>query len=116
MVAHNSYLEIAAEQGIFGLMFFLLLLWVTYKGLQKVGRFAKKDKKDFVPHMAQAFQVGFIGLLVGNMFLTAHYDKSLWLLIGLAVAMKRLTLNHKKSISHGESWREPSPKEIQGGV
>ena len=73
----------------------------------------KKDESGFVPYMAQAFQIGFIGLLMGNMFLTAHYDKDLWLIVGLAVAMKRLTLNHRDSISPGESWRKSSSKKFK---
>lgn len=86
-VAHNTFLEVAAEQGIFGLLAFLSLLWVTYRYLRIAATVAQERKLYFTAQLAQAFHFGFLGFLAGSFFLTAHLSKSLWLLFGLTVAV-----------------------------
>ena len=72
------------NKGFFGLLFFLLLLWLTYKDLRKTGRFAKRDESDFISYIAQALQIGFLGFLVEIMFLSQQHNKSLWLVFGVS--------------------------------
>lgn len=95
-VAHNTFLEIAAEQGVFGLLAFLSLLWMTYRYLRTAETVAQERKLYCTAQLAQAFRLGFLGLLAGNFFLTAHLSKSLWLLFGLTVAVYNIIINNRR--------------------
>lgn len=94
-VAHNTFLEVAAEQGMVGLLVFLSLLWVTYRYLRTAAIAAQERRLYFTAHLAKALQLGLLGFLAGSFFLTAHLSKSLWLLFGLAVVMHNIYNPHR---------------------
>jgi len=111
MVAHNAYVEIAAEQGVFGLLFFLLLIWLTYKDLRKTERFLRIVENYYISNIAQALQIGFLSFLVGIMFLSQQHNKSLWLVVGLAVAIKMIYINKVNQICTGINSVDGNSKE-----
>lgn len=84
MVAHNMYLHIATETGIIGLLLFLLVvlsaLWALWQASKVVGLGSSERNWIF-----RGYMIGLFGFLVGSFFLSAQYEKMLWMSIGLAI-------------------------------
>nr|WP_312880385.1 O-antigen ligase family protein [Actinokineospora xionganensis] len=79
-VAHNMYLEVAAELGLPGFVLFLALLVLATVATERVLR-ASRHRRPMV-----AVQAALIAVVVASTFLSQQYYLPLWLLIGLAVA------------------------------
>ncbi|WP_228772096.1 O-antigen ligase family protein [Actinokineospora alba] len=79
-VAHNMYLEVAAELGLPGFLLFIGLLVLAAVATERALR-ASRDRRPMV-----AVQAALIAVAVASTFLSQQYYLPLWLLIGLAVA------------------------------
>ncbi|MDQ3576448.1 MAG: O-antigen ligase family protein [Actinomycetota bacterium] len=79
-VAHNMYLEVAAELGLPGLALFLGIIACAVVASEHVLR-VSTDRKPMV-----AVQAGLLAVLVASTFLSQHYYLPLWSLIALACA------------------------------
>jgi O-antigen ligase len=81
-VAHNSYLDIAAELGILGLSLFIAYLVLVFFRLTG----AKRDGGG-LPGYAAALRVSFVIACVGAVTLSEQYSAPFWLIGGLATAL-----------------------------
>lgn len=86
-VVHNTYLELWAELGFFGLAAFLVLvvgaLVVGGRGLRLV-----VDSEDRTSEaLARGLLVGYVGILAALVFISGQYEKQFWLLLGLLSAL-----------------------------
>jgi O-antigen ligase len=85
-VVHNTYLHVLAELGIVG----LLLLATVIVGAIAAGHRAcriLRDRGDAEGEvLTRALVLGAIGMFVAFVFLTAQYDKQLWIVIGFLLA------------------------------
>ena len=88
-IAHNSYLEIAAEQGIPALLLFLWLLWETFRALSRTRKIAVRSKDLFLFPMAAGLQCGVLACMVGDVFLSAEYLKLFWIVVFLSIPLER---------------------------
>jgi putative inorganic carbon (HCO3(-)) transporter len=86
-VAHNTYLEVLTELGIVG---FLILVGIVGGALAHAWRaaraFGQADNRR-MEAAARGLIVGILGMLAAFAFISAPYDKQLWLLLGLALAL-----------------------------
>lgn len=92
-VAHNSYLETAAQTGIGSLLVFLALIGATFALLRQVIR--RMLALPFVSHelvLAQSLTAALIGFLVCAFFISAEYFPYLYVLIGLSVGLAKTAL------------------------
>jgi O-antigen ligase len=80
---HNTYLQVASELGLVGLVLFLALLWVPIRACYRA---AVRATAPAVEAVGRAVVIGSIGMLVAFVFLTAQYEKQLWLVIALLLA------------------------------
>jgi len=91
--AHNSYLQVAVELGIPGLVLFLALIVSALKVLRRprrVGR-AIPPAAGERPQLAQALMASLIGFLVGAFFLSLGYSEMFYMLVALAVGLWKVT-------------------------
>ncbi|MHB8539962.1 MAG: O-antigen ligase family protein [Candidatus Acidiferrales bacterium] len=88
-IAHNSYLEIAAEQGIPALLLFLWVLWETFRALSRTRKITVRSKDHFLFPMAAGLQCGILGCMVGDLFLSAEYLKLFWIVVFLSIPLER---------------------------
>lgn len=89
LVAHNAYLEVAAELGLGGLVLFVILLGAAAVGaVRGLARFAGLD--DPLEWYARGLVAGSIGLYAAIFFLSAEYKKQLWLIVGLLAVVPLL--------------------------
>ena len=90
-VVHNSYLEVLAEQGIVGLVLFAaFLVGALTLGWRAVRAFTSSGDTD-LELIARGVLVALVGMLAASVFLSAEYEKQLWLLLGLSIALTTLT-------------------------
>jgi len=86
LVAHSTYLEIAAELGLGGVA---LLIAILSMAAIRAGRgLALRARSPNDLHFyARGLLAGAIGMFVAYIFLSAEYEKDLWLVLGLLAAV-----------------------------
>jgi O-antigen ligase len=85
-LAHNTYLQVAAELGLLGFLPFLAIIVSTYRLL---GQAARRVDPSLLSRAAVALQAGLVAWLVGVFFITG-LQRTFWLLVGLAIALSCL--------------------------
>jgi O-antigen ligase len=86
-IAHNSYLEYAAELGIPALLIFLGALISTFSLLERIRRRAREP---FFRQVALGLQAGLIGFAGAAFFISAEYVKMFWLVVFICCSMPSL--------------------------
>lgn len=90
-LAHNTYIELAAELGVPGLLAFLAVLFTSWYRLDKVRRRAIRHDCGHLAMTALGIEAGIISFAVSAIFLTAWWDKMVWLLIFSGICLDRLS-------------------------
>jgi putative inorganic carbon (HCO3(-)) transporter len=83
---HSLYLEVAAEQGIVGILVFGTLLYSIFNGLLFAKRTFNQLQSYEMERLAMSFMIGFIGYLTSAVFLHGAYPRPFWVLVGLSLA------------------------------
>ncbi len=93
MRAHNSYLEIAAELGVIGLIAFLVIIFAPLRSLRRIERETAADgpRPDPEKHVISAcLQASFVVFVIYSFFGSIQYDSHLYTLAAFAVAFRRI--------------------------
>jgi O-antigen ligase len=87
---HNTYLQTAAELGTVGIALFLSSLFVPlFYARRAVAAFAP-DSLQFEAVMGRGLVPGVLGMLAAFTFLSAQYEKQLWITVGIVLAYNRV--------------------------
>ncbi|MCA9917791.1 MAG: O-antigen ligase family protein [Anaerolineales bacterium] len=90
---HNLYLQIAAEQGLLGLIVMFSLFALIFQGLYQARvNFIAVNLPDYAG-IALALSIGLIGYLTAGIFAHLAYPRHFWLLIGLALITYQVSHN-----------------------
>lgn len=92
-VAHNIYLEIAAELGAVGLLLFLALVLSCVGGAAIAANKLRRVGERHLSALAGGLALALIAILAADFFLSEQYSKQLWLLLALCPAM--LSMAHR---------------------
>jgi len=84
--AHNLYVSIAAETGGLGLICFLLIVFVTLRGLARARKRWLRDEPE-IANMATAYLLSIVTYLTTGMFLHFAFIRYFWLMLALAAAV-----------------------------
>jgi O-antigen ligase len=86
-VAHNTYIHLLAEYGLIGLALFLsIVACCLYLGLRAIHTFARSgDRASEL--FARGLLVGTLSYLTAAVFISAQYEKQLWLLLALTAGL-----------------------------
>lgn len=88
--AHNSYLQVLVEEGIIGLVGFLLVLFACLRAAWLAARhFDRSGQRDY-GDLSRAVLMGAIGTLSALFFISDGDDWRLWVLLGLGPALLSL--------------------------
>lgn len=108
-IAHETYLEVAAETGLPNLVVFLAMLLFTYLSLGRVRRRAADSGPPVLYMAATGLQAGLVGFCVGAFFLSAEYLKLFWLWIFLSMVLPSFLPQGKgKRGRHDEPAESPT--------
>ena len=89
LVVHNTYLQLAAELGLVGLGLFLTILAVPLRlAGRALGRLERAHHE--LEFHVRGLLAGTIGMLVAYAFLSAEFEKPLWLVLGLLASVPTL--------------------------
>jgi putative inorganic carbon (HCO3(-)) transporter len=90
-IAHNTYIQLGAELGIFGLLAFVGTLVAAFVSLRKTATLALRLRASLLYHSAGGIQGGLIGYAVGAFFVSAEYQRLLWFMIFVSISLATLT-------------------------
>ena len=116
-IAHNTYLELAAEAGLPVLVLFVLLVVATVARLARVARLGGQPGMRELAAWADGLRTGLIGFAVAGGFISGQYEKFFWLAIFLSIVISRLAARatapvaaaHPTAVVAGGRSREPLP-------
>ncbi|GAC1648821.1 MAG: hypothetical protein NVS4B3_04920 [Gemmatimonadaceae bacterium] len=90
-VAHNSYIQIAAEGGVVAVALFFAMGIAAFRTLRAVGRAALEPLSDArLGATAQALTGSLVGYVVAGSFISAQYFAFLYVLLGLTAGVEKL--------------------------
>ncbi len=89
-IAHNTYIEYAAEMGIPALAVFLIILGISLRSLRRILRDAGPRTPGILLDATQGIYAGLAGVTVAILFLSAERQKFLWMLVFLTVCLESL--------------------------
>jgi O-antigen ligase len=89
LVVHNTYLQMAADLGLVGLGLFLAILALPIRLAGRALKRLELENHELEYHV-RGLLAGTIGLLTAYAFLSAEFEKPLWLVLGLLAAVPAL--------------------------
>ena len=109
-IAHNTYVQLGAEGGIPTLALFLGILGVTLVTCRRARNLP--GVPDDMGALALSFQIGLIGIMVAEFFLTAQYVKEIWVFISItpslySIAVQATTMSRQKESTGVTESTEP---------
>lgn len=105
-VAHNSYIEIGAEAGVPALLAFLGILVCSFLSMERVARTSRRYGATLLQDAALGLQAGLIGAGIAIFFISAEYEKLLWMSIFIGMCLPPLAAAWKKRHKQAEARRE----------
>jgi O-antigen ligase len=85
---HSAYVQMAAEHGLVGLVFFGTLMLGTIISLSRLIGRARRRADPFLADQASALRASLMAYLVGAAFLSIAYWELLYLLVAAALVLK----------------------------
>lgn len=91
--AHNTLVQVGAELGVPGLLFFIGFLGSIFASLRRAARSASglEPTASNSPRLAQSLMAALVGFSVGAFFLSLAYAEMLYTLAALAVGLEKVT-------------------------
>ncbi len=90
VVAHNTYTELAAEEGFLALILFLLALGAALRNIARVKKSQQYQENPEFRIFTQALWAGLVAYLIGAMFASTEYNMYPYFLLGYTCAMVRI--------------------------
>jgi len=104
---HNSYLESLCELGVIGLVLFCVILVALLRTLRRSVREAEAARLPLSAGFARALLLGLFGYALTSFFLSAETDRTLYTLIGLALALPRVIREEQHHRETPDARRPP---------
>ena len=111
-VAHDAYLEIAAEMGIPALIIYLSLMVTTFASLERTRKRALASGFTMSATIAVGIQAGLLGAWVAIFFVSGQYTKQLWFMLIITMCLPALVPKRRltQSTTHlADALVEQSP-------
>jgi putative inorganic carbon (HCO3(-)) transporter len=89
LVAHNTYLQMAAELGLVGLFLFLMILLLPLRLAARTLEALERKRHPLEFHV-RGLLAGVVGMLVAYFFISAEVEKPLWFLLALLASAPAL--------------------------
>ena len=98
-IAHNTYVDTAAELGVPALMVYMAILVLSWSRARRLANEFTERGDHMNASISRAIETGIAGFCVAALFLSASYIRHSWLLIFLGLAMQRLVAIEKEELA-----------------
>jgi O-antigen ligase len=105
-MAHDVYVEYAAELGILGILLFVGILVSVYRSLERIRKLAIRYNDEFFYAVTSGMQTGLLGYCVASFFLSAEYQKTFWILIFLSASVPSLFRTRHSTANNSQTRNE----------
>jgi O-antigen ligase len=103
--AHNTYLTVLADYGLVGLSLFVALLCLALSlGVRAAWAFARAGRRE-LELLSRGVVVAVVAMMTAYTFISAEYEKQLWLLVGFSAALYSVSATTAKSLADLPSRR-----------
>jgi O-antigen ligase len=92
-LAHNTYIEVAAEQGLLGFIPFMGTLIAAFLMLGKAARMTANIEPRFLNRACIGLQAALLAAWVGAFFISAWWFRFYWFPVFLAICMRPIALS-----------------------
>ncbi|MBI2216264.1 MAG: O-antigen ligase family protein [Candidatus Rokubacteria bacterium] len=89
-IAHNSYLELAAELGLPVLAVFLLMVGQVLRTFGRATRVGGDREGRELAGWAEGLRSGLVGFMVSGAFISAQYEKMFWMVVFVSIVLHRM--------------------------
>ncbi len=89
--AHNLFIEIASEMGLFGIFVFGTILVHVFQSLFQSWKRLRDAGEYVYSRIVMSIATGVIGYFSASMFIHAAFPRYMWLLIGISFAIPHVT-------------------------
>lgn len=96
-MACNTFLELAAELGIPGLIAYCAILVGSLTSAGRLRAEGTKRKDAFLHYAGQAMQAGLVGFAAAAVFVSAEYQKPFWMMVALTATVPTLLRQKAKA-------------------
>jgi O-antigen ligase len=101
-VAHNSYMEIAAEMGLPALLIFVGIVIASILSLGRVRLVSIEAGDEFLARVALGLQAGILGASVALFFVSGEFQKMFWLAISISASLPPLVRRELVRVHHND--------------
>jgi O-antigen ligase len=110
-LAHNMFIEVAAEMGIPALIVFILFLASCYFGLGRIRKLPTTPA--IVKGAAGAMRAGVLGFSVAGCFVSEEYQKTMWMGLAIVPCLMLLSASKTREAERPEYDTEPADANVQ---
>jgi O-antigen ligase len=111
-LVHNSYLEALTELGPVGLALLVLVIGITGWYLVRVFKRASAAGDDVLRIVSATLLLALVGLAISMGFLSIALNKPLWIIVGLTLALDRMT-GERDAVGAKASRARPRARELE---
>jgi O-antigen ligase len=108
-IAHNTYLGALAEQGVIGALLFLAIVGFSLRCTSRARRIFRREGDRESELLAYALLVGMAGMLAAAFFISAEFNKQLWLLAAFGPALLHVARKSAAEPRAAEPLKSPGP-------
>ena len=105
-LAHNTYIEYAAELGIPALGTYLALIGAMLWSLEKIRRRARRIGHSLMAYAAEATQAGILSYAIAAFFISAEYQKAFWFFLAISACLPDLMRQTELASDHARPIEE----------
>ena len=99
-LAHNMFIEVAAEMGVPALSVFILFLASCFFGLGHIRKLPSTPA--MVKGAAGAMRAGVLGFSVAGCFVSAEYQKTMWMGLAMVPCLMLLSSCKSREVEHSQ--------------
>lgn len=109
-VAHNAYLEIAAETGLPAILVFWSLLGTALYSAGKTRKLAMARGSEVLAALALGCQASILGTAIGIFFVSGQYTRLFWFVLCMTMVMPLLVPARARSKAQPPDVQPPPPE------
>jgi len=113
-LAHNMFIEVAAEMGIPALIVFVLFLASCFFGLGRIRKLSTTPA--MIKGAAGAMRAGVLGFSVAGCFVSEEYQKTMWMGLAIVPCLLLLSASNASEAQHSEEDVESVGANLQPAV